>query len=81
MKIYLFNVTNSENWLKGVDDKIKVQQVGPFVYKEHWTKTNITFHRSVLFVVYPERLPSSETARSTFERERERDVKEHGICL
>lgn len=45
MKIYLFNVTNAENWLNGLDSKLKVKQVGPFIYKELWTKSNITFHR------------------------------------
>jgi len=43
-RIYLFNITNAENWLKGSDLKIKVNQVGPFVYKEFWKKTNVVFH-------------------------------------
>jgi len=45
MKIYLFNVTNAESWLKGIDRKIKIEQIGPFVYKENWKKNNITFHK------------------------------------
>jgi len=44
IRVYLFNITNSEKWLKGKDPKIKVDQVGPFVYKEFWKKTNVTFH-------------------------------------
>ena len=45
MRVYLFNVTNSDEWMSGKEKKIRVQQVGPFVYKETWIKTNITFHR------------------------------------
>jgi hypothetical protein len=45
MRIYLFNVTNADNWLNGIDAKLKVEEVGPFVYKEKWMKSNITFDR------------------------------------
>jgi scavenger receptor class B protein 1 len=43
-RIYLFNITNGDNWLEGKDPKIRVNQVGPFVYKEVWKKANVTFH-------------------------------------
>ncbi|KAF9794086.1 hypothetical protein SFRURICE_013551 [Spodoptera frugiperda] len=33
-KVYLFNITNAEEYMTGVDDKIKVQEVGPYVYRE-----------------------------------------------
>ncbi len=39
---------NTGPWLNGVDKKIKVEEIGPFVYKEQWTKSNITFHRFVV---------------------------------
>ena len=45
MKIYLFNVTNADKWLNGIDAKLQVKEVGPLVYKEFWTKNNITFDR------------------------------------
>jgi scavenger receptor class B protein 1 len=45
MRIYLFNVTNAAEWMSGKDRKIRVQQIGPYIYRENWTKTNITFHR------------------------------------
>ncbi|KAJ2947211.1 hypothetical protein O0L34_g16920 [Tuta absoluta] len=31
---YLFNVTNADRFLSGEDEKIKVQEVGPFTYRE-----------------------------------------------
>lgn len=45
MRVYIFNVTNSDEWLSGNESKLRVEQIGPFVYKETWTKTNVTFHR------------------------------------
>ena len=32
-KVYLFNVTNAEEYMAGIDDKIKVKEVGPYVYR------------------------------------------------
>lgn len=31
-KVYLFNVTNSERFLSGEDDKIQIQEIGPIIY-------------------------------------------------
>ncbi|XP_062129316.1 uncharacterized protein LOC133841068 [Drosophila sulfurigaster albostrigata] len=32
LKIYIFNVTNAENYLNGRDEKIHLQQIGPITY-------------------------------------------------
>lgn len=32
LKVYLFNITNKDAFLKGTE-KLKVQEVGPYVYK------------------------------------------------
>ena len=45
MKIYLFNMTNLEAWMNGTQPKLRVEEVGPFVYRETWRKKNITFHQ------------------------------------
>ncbi len=45
MSMFLFNITNSEQWLDGSDDQLKVEQVGPYSYEESWEKTDIHFHR------------------------------------
>lgn len=31
--IYVFNYTNAENYDKEIDSKLKVQEVGPYVYR------------------------------------------------
>ncbi|XP_022826236.1 scavenger receptor class B member 1-like [Spodoptera litura] len=35
LSIYLFNVTNADRFLSGEDDKLKVEEVGPFVFQEY----------------------------------------------
>ena len=48
LRIYMFNITNSDRWLSGDDEKLNVEEIGPYVYQEIWSKKNITFHRYVL---------------------------------
>ncbi|XP_043947113.1 scavenger receptor class B member 1 isoform X1 [Drosophila biarmipes] len=43
IKIYLFNITNAEAFLAG-QEQLKVEQVGPYVYKEIMTHENVTFN-------------------------------------
>jgi hypothetical protein len=34
-KVYVFNVTNKDDWLKGGGKvKLKVQEVGPLIYRQ-----------------------------------------------
>lgn len=33
MQVYMFNITNAEAFLSGVDKKLKVVEVGPYVYQ------------------------------------------------
>ena len=33
LKVYLFNVTNSEEFMSGQDKKLRFQQTGPYVYR------------------------------------------------
>uniref|UniRef100_A0A0P4WMB1 Scavenger receptor class B member 1 n=1 Tax=Scylla olivacea TaxID=85551 RepID=A0A0P4WMB1_SCYOL len=42
LKIYFFNITNKEEFLEG--SKPVFQEVGPYCYREHWRKINISFH-------------------------------------
>lgn len=42
LRVRVFNVTNSEEFLSGADDKIKVDEVGPYVYLEKLQHYNIS---------------------------------------
>ncbi|KAK5637967.1 hypothetical protein RI129_012262 [Pyrocoelia pectoralis] len=42
-KVYIFNVTNPENFLN-LGEKPKLNEIGPFVYRENMEKVNIRFH-------------------------------------
>ncbi|XP_078035478.1 scavenger receptor class B member debris buster [Augochlora pura] len=44
-KVYIFNVTNTDNFLQ-FHEKPKLQEVGPFVYREDMEKVNIVFHNN-----------------------------------
>jgi scavenger receptor class B, member 1 len=44
LKIYIFNYTNIDDYLNGVDKKIKIEEVGPYVYKEFGQRVNLEFH-------------------------------------
>lgn len=33
LKVYIFNVTNADSFLAGSDKKLKVEEVGPYVYR------------------------------------------------
>ncbi|ENN71632.1 hypothetical protein D910_12528 [Dendroctonus ponderosae] len=44
LKVYLWNVTNSEEFMSGKAKKLKFQEVGPYTYREVLTHENITFN-------------------------------------
>lgn len=44
MKLWFWNVTNPQEFLSGVDDKLKIKEVGPIVYREILKHRNVTFH-------------------------------------
>ena len=45
LSLYLFNYTNVDSWLKGLDKQLKVEEVGPYCYQEIWQKQNVEFHK------------------------------------
>lgn len=44
LQIHIFNYTNMDRFLQGKDDKIKVHDVGPYVYREQGEKVNLVYH-------------------------------------
>lgn len=41
VNVYVFNYTNVENFLNGTDSKIRVEEVGPYVYKDLASKSDL----------------------------------------
>ncbi|XP_025412852.1 scavenger receptor class B member 1-like isoform X2 [Sipha flava] len=46
LKVYIFNITNREAFLSGEDEKIKFQEVGPYIYRENSEHKNVTFNKN-----------------------------------
>ncbi|KAG5320971.1 SCRB1 protein, partial [Pseudoatta argentina] len=44
VKIYLFNVTNHNEYLSGEASKLRFQEIGPYVYKEIFEHANVVFN-------------------------------------
>ncbi|XP_053675472.1 scavenger receptor class B member 1-like [Anopheles nili] len=45
-RIFIFNVTNSDRWLEGLDDQLQLEEVVPIVYREMLEHDNVTFHEN-----------------------------------
>ncbi|XP_041970345.1 scavenger receptor class B member 1-like isoform X2 [Aricia agestis] len=45
-KVYLFNVTNADDYMAGRDSKLKLAEVGPYVYRELLEHSNVTFNEN-----------------------------------
>jgi hypothetical protein len=43
MKVYIYNVTNADEFLNN-GEKPTLQELGPYVYKQHWEKVDIKFN-------------------------------------
>ncbi|CAO1346533.1 unnamed protein product [Diamesa serratosioi] len=45
LNVYIFNITNSAEFIKGTDKVLKLQEVGPIVYQEKLLHKDIEFHK------------------------------------
>nr|CAD7425436.1 unnamed protein product [Timema monikensis] len=52
LRVFLFNVTNKEKFLSG-EEKLRVQEVGPYVYKEDLEHKNVTFNSNGTLTMHP----------------------------
>lgn len=53
IKIHVFNYTNIDDYLSGRDKKIKLDDVGPYVYKEFGQRVKLQFtddHKITFYV-------------------------------
>ncbi|XP_017764446.1 PREDICTED: lysosome membrane protein 2-like [Eufriesea mexicana] len=46
IKVYVFNYTNVREFENGTASKLKVQEVGPFVYRETLSRVNVQLHEN-----------------------------------
>ncbi|KAG4077953.1 hypothetical protein HA402_013453 [Bradysia odoriphaga] len=44
LRIHLFNYTNADRYMRGLDKKLKVEDLGPYTYIETFGKVNVTFN-------------------------------------
>ncbi|KFB41581.1 AGAP004847-PA-like protein [Anopheles sinensis] len=43
-RMFIFNVTNSDRWLHGLDDQLHLEEIVPIVYREMLEHTDVVFH-------------------------------------
>lgn len=46
LSVYIFSVENPYTFLNGTDEKLKLIEIGPIVYKEHLHHQNVEFHEN-----------------------------------
>ncbi|XP_034234231.1 scavenger receptor class B member 1-like [Thrips palmi] len=46
LRVYVFNVTNQHDFESGRTNKLHMQEVGPFIFREKLAHTNATFHEN-----------------------------------
>ncbi|XP_034234473.1 scavenger receptor class B member 1-like [Thrips palmi] len=54
VQVYLFNVTNPREFLRG-QEKLRVEEVGPFVYREELENTGVKFNENDTVTYTPKR--------------------------
>jgi scavenger receptor class B protein 1 len=64
LKVYVFNITNSEEFIAGRDKKLKLQEVGPIVFQELTVNRDIVHHEenSTMSYTVSRRLVFKESA-------------------
>lgn len=46
MSVYIFSVENPDAFLNGTDEKLRLIEIGPIVYREHLHHQNVVFHEN-----------------------------------
>ncbi|CAB3233775.1 unnamed protein product [Arctia plantaginis] len=57
LRAYVFNITNHERFLQGLDEKLNVQEIGPVVYLEKLLHSNVTFNDNSTMTYTAKRFP------------------------
>ncbi|EEB15399.1 scavenger receptor class B member, putative [Pediculus humanus corporis] len=46
LRVYIFNYTNVEEFEKGIDKKLQIQELGPYTYIEKWERVDVRFNKN-----------------------------------
>lgn len=46
VRMYIFNITNPDEYINGTDDKLRLQEIGPISYQEILTHTDVVFNEN-----------------------------------
>ncbi|XP_049883792.1 scavenger receptor class B member 1-like [Pectinophora gossypiella] len=57
LRVYVFNVTNHERFMKGLDSKMHISEIGPIVYLEKLLHSNIRFNDNSTMSYTAKRFP------------------------
>jgi scavenger receptor class B, member 1 len=44
LKVHIFNITNSEEFISGKEDKLRVEEVEPIIFREYLEHKDVVFH-------------------------------------
>ncbi|XP_028136382.1 scavenger receptor class B member 1-like isoform X2 [Diabrotica virgifera virgifera] len=53
LRVFLWNITNKDAYMNGTDDKLKMVEVGPYVYRELMLHDNVTFNDNGTLTAIP----------------------------
>ncbi|XP_022127473.2 scavenger receptor class B member 1 [Pieris rapae] len=56
VQAYLFNITNADLFLAGIDNKLKIEEVGPFTYQEYRTNADLELDEELGVLRYSPKL-------------------------
>ena len=56
LHVYVYNVTNHEAFLSGLDNKIRVEEIGPYVYEAPQRRKIIHYNKDQSAVTYQSRI-------------------------
>lgn len=63
LNVYIFNITNSAEFISGADKKLKLQEIGPITFQEVLEHSDIEFHvNSTMSYTVTRRLVFKESA-------------------
>jgi hypothetical protein len=64
LKVYIFNITNSAEFIAGIDKKLKLQEIGPITFQEILEHKDVVFHseNSTLSYTVSRHIVHKETA-------------------